>query len=291
MASITLPCPPKLNLFLRVVGKRADGFHDLETVFQSISGGDTLRVDCANDLTLECSDPALPTDQRNLVIRAAGLVRREFPAAANRGASIRLEKRTPMQAGMGGGSVDGAAALVALARLWGIGASTNALTRLAAELGSDVPFFLTGGSALATGRGEILEPWPTPPLWFVVVMPDAQVSTPWAFGQWRPSESQGPSLEAFQAAWASGDPGQISAHLRNDLEPAVLRHHPEIGAARMWLLENGMLGAQMTGSGAAVFGVARDRAHAEAVATAQAPPGTVWSARALNREEADLDIP
>src|SRR5688572_22710186 len=142
-------CPPKVNLYLRVVRRREDGYHELETVFQSVGGGDTLYAAEAADLSLRCDDPGVPEDANNLVLRTALLLQERYPAAREKGAALTLLKRTPIGAGMGGGSVDGAAALVLLARLWQLSLTTEALSELAAALGSDVPFFLQGGTALA----------------------------------------------------------------------------------------------------------------------------------------------
>ena len=193
-----------------------------------------------------------------------------------------------MGAGMGGGSVDGAAALALLARLWELSPASTELHDMAAELGSDVPFFLHGGTALALGRGEVLQPLPTSPLWLVLVRPPVAVSTPWAYHRWRPEECGGPSVEEFASVLAAGDPAGVAASLRNDLEPGVASGVPEIAAARAWLLAQGVLGARMTGSGSVVFGIARDDAHAREVARRPGAPGTVWAAPCLTAEQAAL---
>jgi len=289
-ASIRIECPPKINLYLRIVRRREDGFHELETVFQSVGGGDTLFGAPADALTLYCSDPEVPSDERNLVVKAALRLREQFPEARELGAALRLTKRTPSGAGMGGGSVDAAAALVLLSRLWGLSPSDDTLHELAAVLGSDVPFFLTGGTAAAGGRGEVLTPARTARLWLVLLRPPLAVSTPWAFRQWRPDACDGPGLDEFLDVLAGGDPQQVAAALRNDLEPGVSAGVPEIGAARHWLLEQGVLGARMTGSGSVVFGIARDEAHARDIAGREGAPGIVWAARCLDAQEAALTV-
>lgn len=280
-------CPPKLNLYLRIVRRREDGFHELETVFQSVGGGDVLTGTPAPELIFRCDWPDVPQDESNLVVRAARLLQR-YPGAAGKGCDLSLLKRTPMGAGMGGGSVDAAAALVLLNELWGLNLPAGDLAELAAELGSDVPFFLHGGTALGGGRGEKLEPLPTPSLWLVLLRPDVSVNTGWAYGQWKAAGCGGASLEEFTAALASGDPQQVAGTLRNDLEPGVAASVPEIAAAREWLLEQGTLGARMTGSGSVVFGIARDEAHAAEVASRPHAPGRIWTARCLTAEEARL---
>lgn len=280
-------CPPKVNLYLRIVRRRPDCYHELETVFQSVGGGDTLRGAAAETLSLHCDEPGIPTDASNLVLKAALALRRRFPRA-ERGARLELTKRTPAGAGMGGGSVDGAAALVLLARLWELSPSAEELAELAAGLGSDVPFFLHGGTALARGRGEQLEPLPTTPLWLVLLKPPVHVSTPWAYRQWEASACGGPTVEEFTEALAAGEPRAVAAALRNDLEPGVLAGVPEIGAARDWLERQDLLGVRMTGSGSVVFGIARDAAQARAVAARAGAPGLLWAAPALTAEAAAL---
>lgn len=285
---LRVECPPKINLYLRIVRKREDGFHELETVFQSVSGGDTLTAHPLGGLCLRCDTPGVPLDDSNLVVRAAQLLQEE--ARKKLGAAMTLVKRTPMGAGMGGGSVDAAAALVLLRELWGLDLPGERLAEMAAQLGSDVPFFLHGGTAAAGGRGESLTGLPTPPLWLVLVRPDASVNTGWAYGRWRPEACGGPELPEFTAAVERGDPREIAGLLRNDLEPGVAAQVPEIAAAREWLLGAGALGARMTGSGSVVFGIAADQAHAEAIAAAPAPPGRAWVAKALSRDEAALKV-
>lgn len=284
---LQIDCPPKINLYLRVVRRREDGFHELETVFQSIDGGDRLSAAPAGELELTCDQPELPTDSRNLVVRAAQLLAARFPGA-NRGAALQLEKQTPMGAGLGGGSVDAAAALILLSRLWGLSPTANELAALAAELGSDVPFFLSGGTALARGRGEQLVPLATAPLWLVLVKPAVSVSTPWAYQQWRAQACGGATVEEFTAALATGDPVTVAGALRNDLEPGVVAGVPEIEAARRWLLDAGSLGAMMTGSGSVVFGLTRDAAHAREIAARPGAPGLTWAVRSLDAVEAAL---
>src|SRR5439155_26151177 len=149
-------------------------------------------------------------------------------AGAVAGARIRLAKRIPMGAGLGGGSSDAAATMAGLRRLWGLPADDGTLHALAAGLGSDVPFFLRGGTALATGRGEVLTPLPdAPPLSLVLVSPLFGVSTPWAYGAWRPG-ADGPSTASCREALARGDLDALAAALRNDLEPGVVAAHPEL---------------------------------------------------------------
>lgn len=285
---LEIACPPKVNLYLRIVRKRDDGFHELETVFQSVGGGDLLRAAACDRLLLECDDPAIPVDDRNLVLRAAILLRARYPSAERLGAEMRLSKRTPVGAGMGGGSVDGAGALVLLSRLWGVTPSEGEYAEMAAALGSDVPFFLKGGAALARGRGEILESLPAPSIWLVLLKPPVSVRTAWAYGRWRPELCGGATVEEFSTALESGDPGPVAAAMRNDLEPGVMAGVPEVSAAAEWLRRQDLLGIRMTGSGSVVFGIARNREQACGVASRVGAPGRLWAAPALSASEAAL---
>jgi 4-diphosphocytidyl-2-C-methyl-D-erythritol kinase len=283
-----IECFPKINLYLRVVRRRPDGYHELETLFQSIGEGDCLTVRPSSDgvVTLATDDPDLPTDDRNLVVRAARLLRERFGPLTDPGARLDLVKRVPSGAGLGGGSSDAAAALRLLTEWWRLPTSREDLHSLAAELGSDVPFFLYGGTCVGRGRGERLEPVETPRLWLVLARPPVAVATPWAFRQWRPGVSTGAGLDSFLRALGSGDPAEVGALLRNDLEAGVEAGVPEIARLRGWLLEQGVYGARMTGSGSVVFGIARDEAHARQVALKPGAPGKVWASPMLTAAEA-----
>jgi 4-diphosphocytidyl-2-C-methyl-D-erythritol kinase len=265
----TLRVPAKVNLFLRVVARRADGYHEVETVLQSIGLYDELEFERASGWELGCDQPGVPLDDSNLVARAAAALRARCGVPLAAGARVTIRKRIPVGAGLGGGSADAAAALVGLARLWGVAAAPETLAEVAAALGSDVPFFLRGGAVLGRGRGERLEPLPAPAeFWLVLVKPPFPVATAWAYRAWQATTSVGPSLDEFLAALAGGDPAAVAAALRNDLEPAVAAAHPAITSLRARLLELGALGARMTGSGSAVFAVTGGEAAARRLAAA-----------------------
>jgi 4-diphosphocytidyl-2-C-methyl-D-erythritol kinase len=204
---------------------------------------------------------------------------------------IALRKRIPAGGGLGGGSSDAACVLVGLQRLWGLDGDAAALAAIAARLGSDVPFFLVGGTALGTGRGEVLTPLPPlPALDLVLVTPSFGVDTAWAYSARREAGPDAPSLASFQAAARTGAPAAIAAALRSDLEPGVIVRYPAIEQIRRELLSAGGLGARMTGSGSTVFAVARDAAHARQLAAALARPDRRVSAvRTLTAEEARAD--
>ena len=150
-------CPAKVNLVLRVLGRRADGYHELDTLFQAVDLWDSLSIRGSERLTLHTDDPKLPVDESNLVLRAALLLRERF-GRANLGGRLELGKTIPVRGGLGGGSSDAAAALLLCNRFWGLGVPAETLAELAAELGADVPFFLTGGTARGRGRGDEIEP-------------------------------------------------------------------------------------------------------------------------------------
>jgi len=269
--TVTVRAHAKINLELRVVGVRPDGFHDLETVFQALELHDTLHgVRRDGPLAIACTAPDVPADARNLVWRAAAAVWRHLERAGDpHGVAVRLEKAIPVQAGLGGGSSDAAAALVALSRLWAARLEDAELTRLAAGLGSDVAFFLTGGTAIGRGRGERLVALPDlPPHWVVLACPAFGVSTAEAYGWYDADRTPAPPGAPLDDGWTLA-PGPI----RNDLEGPVTRRHPGIGVARAELLAGGAVAAGLCGSGSAVFGLFPARAAAEGASAALARGG------------------
>ena len=234
----------KINLALRVLGVREDGYHELRTVFQSLALHDTLEIrDRPGPFALTCSDPACPADETNLVWHAAA---RLWRAAGRRGAprdvSIALEKRVPLQAGLGGGSSDAAAALAVLSTRWGV--DERRMRAVAASLGADVPYFLEGGTVLGLDRGDVLFPLVDhPPAWVVLVVPAFGISTPEAYRWW-----DGDGVRASKGA--------------NDLQAPVARRHPEIRRIVSALTRAGARQAAMSGSGSSVFGLFSRRSDA-----------------------------
>jgi 4-diphosphocytidyl-2-C-methyl-D-erythritol kinase len=254
----------KVNLDLRVLGTRPDGYHELRTVFQSIELHDTILCATApGPLTLACRTPGIPLDERNLVWRAATAL---WTALGRQGSpgdvKITIDKTIPIEAGLGGGSADAAAALVALARLWG-GAPMTMLREVAAGLGADVPFFLSGGTALGLGRGEEIYPLvDLPRHWVVIVSPPFGVSTSEAYAWYDEDRAAGlreaRELQILPVPWPSR-----AAQMINDLEPPVVRRHPEITPLKTALRDAGAVAAAMSGSGSAVFGLFRSLAAAK----------------------------
>jgi 4-diphosphocytidyl-2-C-methyl-D-erythritol kinase len=245
--------PAKINLYLEVLGRRDDGFHELETVFQTLALADELTVDllpAATDIRLQCSDPTIPGDARNLAWRAAAAVLARRPQAG--GASITLEKRIPHGAGLGGGSSDAASVLLALNTQLAQPLSASELAAIALELGSDVPYFLLGNTAYATGRGEMLSPLPALPATAVtVLMPAGHLSTPSVF-KTLTAEERGPRA-GRGLAWTREQPA--AALLHNRLTPAATRLCPPLAELLAWLATQGVP-YLMSGSGAACFALA-----------------------------------
>src|SRR3954463_942141 len=254
----------KVNLDLRVLGVRADGYHELRTVFQTIEMHDTLV--CAEQpgpFTLKCRTPGVPLDASNLIWKAAAALWTALGRGGEiRDAVIQIDKKIPVEAGLGGGSADAAAALMALARLWG-GAPITLMREVGATIGADVPFFLSGGTALGLGRGEEIYPLVDMPAHFlVIVRPPFGVSTAEAYGWYDEDRAAGlrdvRELQLLPVPWPSR-----AAQMINDLEPPVVRRHPEISTLKVQLKELGAVAAAMSGSGSAVFGLFRSRAAAE----------------------------
>jgi 4-diphosphocytidyl-2-C-methyl-D-erythritol kinase len=246
----------KVNLALEVLSRRPDGYHEIATVMQVIDLSDRLILEEADDLAVSTSAPGVPTDESNLAYRAAAVLR--DAAKLGRGVRITLDKRIPVAAGLGGGSTDAAAVLAGLNRLWGLRWPVARLEELAVSLGMDVPFFLRGGAALATGRGERLAPLDGAALFLVLVNPRFPLSTAEMYARVTPTMYSGGG-QARQMAGALGTrrPGRVAASLYNGLEGAARAAHPQIGQMQAALVAAGALGAAMSGSGPTVFGIAR----------------------------------
>ncbi len=286
--ALTMLAPAKLNLFLRVVRKRADGFHDLETVMTSINLFDTLlfeptdssevtlRVVMASSQNQNSLPPApIPTDSSNLVIRAAQLLK-EY-AGSSAGVKITLVKRIPSAAGMGGGSSDAATTLAGLNRFWNLSRTREELSELAAQLGSDIGFFLGGCStAICRGRGELIEPLRIPTsLHFVVARPNSGLSTPAVFKQCRPNES-GASVEEFAKSLQHPGNSRMVRLLLNDLQAPAESLNDDVRQLRQQFNKLPVLGHLMTGSGTSYFGVCASSRHAGMMAARLRAAGVPW---------------
>ena len=253
-----LPAFAKINLSLRVLGKREDGYHELDTIFQTVSLLDTIKISAieSSEIAFSCDDRSLPTDSHNLVVRAATALRDRVQA--KKGARIRLEKRIPTHAGLGGGSSDAAATLIGLTRLWELKTSREEFNELAAKLGADVSFFLYGGTARGTGIGDRIEPLEDAPETFLlIVKPNANVSTADAYKALeKPALTSSNSKTILSRSEAKGFfDNQYLASLQNDFEAVAFTAAPEIERAKAALKNAGAQAALLAGSGSAVFGI------------------------------------
>lgn len=259
----------KINLYLAVIDRRPDGFHDIETLFQTVGLADEVRLTPGGGaITLSCNVPELESGD-NLAGRAGRLLQARH--APGRGAHIAIEKRIPVAAGLAGGSSDAAAALVGLNELWGVGLSIEALQALGAEIGSDVPFLIRGGTMSGTGRGDVLQPLdPLREIWFVLLHPAIEVSAGRVYNhpELRKSREEriGGITSSFEGVLAAVSRGSIMDVLYNAMEIPVFMEYPEVAVLKQRLLDAGCAGAMMSGSGPTLFGLCKDRAHAERIA-------------------------
>lgn len=259
--TLSLPAPAKLNLFLHITGRRADGYHELQTLFQLLDHGDSLHFTAADELRLD--SPGVPgRAEDNLVWRAARLLQQH--TGCRRGVHIRLEKRLPAGGGVGGGSSDAATTLLGLNRLWSLGLSLDELAGLGLSLGADVPVFVRGRSAVAEGVGERLHSVELPLQWYFVLDPGVHVATGKIFSDQQltrntPISTVAAVLEG--ATWKA---------LRNDCEPVARRLFPAIDAALKWLGTHAGE-SRMTGTGSCIFAALPSRQHGEKL-LAQLPP-------------------
>lgn len=250
--TLTLPAPAKLNLFLHITGRRPDGYHHLQTVFQLLDHGDQLAFKSNEDgeLSLDSNEPEL-LGPDNLVLKAARLL--QDHSGCRRGVHITLHKRLPLGGGLGGGSSDAATTLLGLNRLWGTGLSLTELAELGLRLGADVPVFIAGRSAWAEGIGEILTPMTLPTQFYVVLTPPCRVATVEIFSHQELTRNTSPIKI----------PGFPVTEARNDCETVARQLYPEIKAALDWLNRFG--DAKLTGTGASIFAGFSSRAEAEEV--------------------------
>lgn len=260
----------KINLDLRLLGTRPDGFHELRTVFQSIALCDTIRcVGRPGPFAITSNDAGMPLDRGNLAWAAAETLWRALRRpGALAGVAVHIDKAIPMQAGLGGGSADAGATLIALARLWHAPLKPAQLVDVAAALGADVPFFLSGGTALGLGRGDEIYPLvDLPRHWIVLLVPRFGVSTVEAYGWYDADKTEGVAATR-EPQFVPGPWPSRAAQLVNDLESPVARRHPEIDRMRQALRAHGALAAAMSGSGSAMFGLFQRQMDARRAVTA-----------------------
>ncbi len=262
MDQITVKAWAKINPYLEVLYKRPDGYHELVSVMQTLSLYDTVLIKKVRKyrLRLICEPDRLPCDERNLVFGAAEYMINEY--GINQGLFIKLSKRIPVSAGLGGGSSDCAATLIGINKLFDLNIKTDKLAEIAGTFGADVPFFILGGTALVTGIGERCEPLPPHPhCWVVLARPPVMVSTPTVFKNWKPTDGE-PGAEKFISAVRRGDINEMAKLFSNSLLPVTAGKHPEINALITDMKNLGAKGASMSGSGPTVFGYFRSKSSA-----------------------------
>lgn len=263
---IELRSPAKVNFFLELVARRSDGYHEIESVMQLVDLCDRIRLRRRpRGIQVRVTGAELPAGPGNLAYKAAALLLKEAGVAG--GVEISLEKRIPLAGGLGGGSSNAAAVLTGLARLYGLRLGRQDLHKLALQLGSDVPFFLTDGMALARGRGELLTPlraWP--PRWLVIANPGVPVSTAWAYQEASSKLTLGAGRVTIQPLITDGRLPWPPVWAFNRLEAVVLPHRDEVRALKALLEAEGAAPVFMSGSGASVIGVVPDEARAQALA-------------------------
>jgi len=268
MMQLTVRAHAKINLTLDVLYKRADGFHQVEMIMQAIELADILNLEekVSGDISISSNMVHLPCDHRNLAYQAAVLIKNT--CQVKKGVHIFMEKNIPMSAGLAGGSTDAAGVLVGLNRLWNLELSLNELEVLGAKLGSDVPFCLQSGTALATGRGEILEPLsPLPPCYIVLAKPRMGVSTAWVYGRYRDNGALNhPDTTGVKSALEQGDLQGVANRLSNVLESVTMIEYPQIKKLKERMTQYGAMASLMSGSGPTVFGLTPDKDKAEYIA-------------------------
>jgi 4-diphosphocytidyl-2-C-methyl-D-erythritol kinase len=271
--SVSLPSFAKINWSLKILGKRSDGYHELQTLIQTVSLHDDLHFEENDDgsVSLSCDNPDIPTDNHNLVLRAARALQQRCKVA--QGARIHLDKRIPVKAGLGGASSNAAVSLVALCHLWQVQLPVPELFEIAAKLGADVPFFLMGGCVHASGTGTTLSPLPEEAApttrHLIIVMPNVGVSTAAAYAALNSgaltTRNTDPILSVSQTE-ANARHSQLRPpedSLENDFESVIFDIEPEIRRTKETLLQAGALGALLAGSGSSVFGIFADREDQE----------------------------
>jgi 4-diphosphocytidyl-2-C-methyl-D-erythritol kinase len=250
---MTLQAYAKINIGLYILGKRSDGYHDLETIFHEIDLFDEIDLEPHKTLEMNADSILVPIDESNLCLKAANILRKE--RKIKEGVMIQLRKNIPIGAGLGGGSSDAAAVLRGLNGLWKLKLSNHQLRTIAGRIGSDVPFFIEGGNAYASGRGEILEHFSLDiPFWIAVVTPLIHISTTWAYSHLKlQRDGKGSELRTKIAKHIS-NPKKITSLVQNDFEQSTISVYPEIGRLKEKLKEKGAVFSLMSGSGSSVFG-------------------------------------
>ncbi|MDE4085171.1 4-(cytidine 5'-diphospho)-2-C-methyl-D-erythritol kinase [Planococcus maritimus] len=256
-----IKAPAKINLTLDVLYKRPDNYHEIEMIMTTVDLADRIGLQgTAKGIHIQSADRFVPNDSRNLAYQAAQLIKDTFNIKT--GVIISLEKQIPVAAGLAGGSSDAAATLKGLNQLWQLNLSLDELAELGAKIGSDVSFCVYGGTALATGRGEVIEELPAPPhCWVILAKPSLGVSTADVYGAFDPDKADHPDTQAMIAALREGDYEAMCDNLGNALESVTMNLHPEVGQIKEHMIKFGADAVLMSGSGPTVFGLVNQEAR------------------------------
>jgi 4-diphosphocytidyl-2-C-methyl-D-erythritol kinase len=286
LRKIEILAPAKVNLFLKIVGKRGDGYHLVETVIQTLNLSDKIILEEGEfGISISTSSRKIPSTRENLAYKAAEIL---LNHKGGMGVNIYIDKNIPVASGLGGGSSDAAATLVGLNELWNLRLGQEELIALGREIGVDVPFFIRGGTGLAKGVGdEVLSLPPLPPLYFVLVNPGFGISTQWVYENLNLELTNGaPDIKIMLSAVERGDVEKVASHLFNALESVVLKHFPIVHEMKEKLRRAGAMGALMSGSGPTVFGLTLNEEKAKRIAwelkefltfvTKNVPHGVKW---------------
>lgn len=263
---LSVKAPAKINLALDVLHKRPDGFHEVEMVMTNVDLADRLELTelRRNEIVIESTSGFVPDDQRNLAFQAAALLKKKFNI--RQGLSIKIDKQIPVAAGLAGGSSDAAAALRGLNELWQLGLTYDELANIGSEIGSDVAFCVYGGTALAKGRGEIIQPMDAPPpCWVILAKPSIGVSTADVYRRLRTAEMNHPDVRGMMQAIEEKDYEAICQRLGNVLEDVTLKLHPEVRQIKEKMESLGADGVLMSGSGPTVFGLTRHESRMQRI--------------------------
>lgn len=263
---IKIAAPAKINLFLEILGKRPDGYHEIETVMQEVSLCDYIYMENHDrDIEFTCSDPKLPAGGDNLVLKAVRLFQKE--SRISRGVKIYLEKRIPVGAGLGGGSSDAVATLFGLNKLWRVGYDEKKIMLLAEKLGSDTPFFVSGNTAVCKGRGEVVIPYPLDVKYnYIIIYPRFEVSTATVYKNFKIVLTKNlKDVSFFLQSLSSGSPEKLGSSLHNRLEEVVFRLYPGIEKIKKTLAMFDFCGVLLSGSGSALYGLCKGESDSKEI--------------------------
>ena len=265
MKEIGIDSYSKINLTLNILGKRRDGYHNIETIMQSINLADRIVIrEEREGVKIKCSHPLVPTDTQSLTYRSAEKILSKY--RIKKGVNIEIDKKIPLASGMAGGSANSASILVGINKLFALNLNDKDLKEIGEELGMDVPFCIQNGTALAYHRGEKVTPLPpmNPPLWIIVINPGFEIPTKWAYNNLNLESIRGEKSNTIAMLKALKDGGLegIAKNLFNSFEELITTKYREIGEIKDRLIEEGILGALMSGSGPTVFGIAQNKENA-----------------------------